>query len=170
MKLGDVVRVKSLDLIGEVTLIDEYDRCVVMVSGKDKGIVAEMDDLEELGVKQPNRLDGQQVNILGVPYTIKVIKEDDFKLKGADGFADKTVKELCVVDFKYNSIKDVRDLECYQKTVLRHEIIHAFLFESGLAGSCNVWDGSWAENEEMVDWIAMQLPKIIQACKEADAL
>ena len=84
--------------------------------------------------------------------------------------SNEVISRLQTYVTNYRTEKARQDLEYYQKTVLRHEIIHAFLFESGLAGSCNVWDGSWAENEEMVDWIAMQLPKIIQACKEADAL
>jgi hypothetical protein len=37
---------------------------------------------------------------------------------------------------------------------MRHELIHAFLFESGL-DCC-----SWADKEEIVDWIAIQFPKL----------
>ena len=36
------------------------------------------------------------------------------------------------------------------KKVIRHELVHAFLFESGLSVN------SWADNEEIVDWIAIQ--------------
>lgn len=54
----------------------------------------------------------------------------------------------------------------YQKKVLRHEIVHAFLYESGL------WQNAygskcWAKNEEMIDWMAIQIPKIQRAYKEA---
>ena len=52
-----------------------------------------------------------------------------------------------------------------QKRVLRHEILHAFLFESGLADSSNSAD-AWAVNEEMVDWFARQSPKIYKVYKE----
>ena len=47
----------------------------------------------------------------------------------------------------------------------RHEIIHAFLCESGLAEN-----STWAQEEEMVDWFAKQAPKLIKAWKEAGAL
>ena len=49
--------------------------------------------------------------------------------------------------------------------VKRHEIIHAFLFESGLAENSN-----WAQNEEMVDFFAIQFPKLLKAFEQADAL
>jgi uncharacterized membrane protein len=52
-----------------------------------------------------------------------------------------------------------------QKRILRHEIIHAFLFESGLADDSNSAD-AWAVNEEMVDWFARQAPKIYKVYKE----
>ena len=42
---------------------------------------------------------------------------------------------------------------------MRHEIVHAYLFESGLA-ECSSNITSLAQNEEMVDWIARQIPKM----------
>jgi len=49
--------------------------------------------------------------------------------------------------------------------VIRHELIHAFLFKSGL-DAC----AEWARNEEMVDWLAIQFPKLMKAFQEADCL
>jgi hypothetical protein len=57
------------------------------------------------------------------------------------------------------------DLDKYQKEVLRHEIIHAFLYESGL-DACAGPAESWASNEEMVDWFAIQSPKIFRVFQE----
>lgn len=55
------------------------------------------------------------------------------------------------------------------KIRFRHEIMHAFLYESGLDGqSCNV--DCWAKNEEMIDWFALQSKKIFKAFKKAGAL
>ncbi|MFD1464645.1 hypothetical protein ACFQ4L_00875 [Lapidilactobacillus mulanensis] len=42
----------------------------------------------------------------------------------------------------------------------RHELIHAFLCESGLAENSD-----WAQNEEVVDWIARQFPKLFETFK-----
>ena len=49
-------------------------------------------------------------------------------------------------------------------------MIHAFLAESGLSANALSNYTSWAENEEMVDWIAIQFPKILEVFKEADCL
>lgn len=48
-----------------------------------------------------------------------------------------------------------------QNKTLRHEIVHAFMWESGLWRNARALNGdSWSMNEEMVDWIAIQFPKI----------
>ena len=57
-----------------------------------------------------------------------------------------------------------------EKSTLRHEIVHAFLHESGLSASAGHCDFAWAKNEEMVDWIALQGEKIYAAWKKANAL
>ena len=55
--------------------------------------------------------------------------------------------------------------------VLRHELIHAFLSESGLADSSSgTGADGWAANEEMVDWFARQSPKIFRLYKELGIL
>ena len=56
------------------------------------------------------------------------------------------------------------------KKKLRHEIVHAFLFESGLSSNTHGIYGAWAENEEMVDWIAIQSPKIFKVFQELEIL
>ena len=52
---------------------------------------------------------------------------------------------------------------------MRHEILHAFLYESGLReNSCTSF--AWAENEEMIDWFAIQFPKILKIYGELNIL
>ena len=53
--------------------------------------------------------------------------------------------------------------EIQMKTTLRHEVIHAFLNESGLQDSAARIEVGWARNEEMVDWFVIQSPKIFKA-------
>lgn len=48
---------------------------------------------------------------------------------------------------------------------MRHELIHAFLGESGLRS-----DSEWAENEEMVDYFAIQFEKIAIAMIKTNCL
>ena len=88
-----------------------------------------------------------------------------------DGYCDQSTREIIVDDMeKYQEqLGSKADLRIYKKQVTRHEIIHAFLFESGLDVS-SVKAESWATNEEMVDWIAIQMPKIIAAMEKAGAL
>lgn len=51
---------------------------------------------------------------------------------------------------------------------MRHEIIHAFLFESGL--SENFTHPEYGHDETYVDWIASQFPKMCEVFKEVGCL
>lgn len=113
------------------------------------------------------------VNVLGTTYTIEIksINEDlDLKNKYAYIFyaAKKIVLRNLIEEWKGDPVKATiaKMREC-----LRHEIIHAFLQESGLAESSLVFDSEgWSKNEEMIDWFAIQSPKIYKAFKEAKCL
>lgn len=107
----------------------------------------------------------KSVNILGTKIQILFRKEkDDPKLEEANGYFDAT-KDLIVVKIIESDKMSMGDLEKYQKKVLRHEIIHAFLHGSGLDW-CSCGTDSWANNEEMVDWFAIQSPKILKVFQE----
>ena len=116
------------------------------------------------------------VNILGTEYTITVKKyeEDEaFERLSIDGYCDGHIKAIVICDistYKGWEHEPKETLEIAQRQTLRHEIVHAFFVESGLASSALGIDGSWAKNEEMVDWIALQGPKIYKAWQEAGAL
>lgn len=112
----------------------------------------------------------RSVNILGVKYTIEEhTAEDDKYLADCDGYTDWTVKKIVVQREYEDEAGNLGDMDAYVRTVLRHEIVHAFLCESGL-NACSGAVDSWATNEAMVDWIARQGPKIYEAWKDADAL
>ena len=104
-----------------------------------------------------------QVNILGAPWTIKEGTEQEYPgLVGCDGYTDSSIRTIIIEKMLDNQDPLVKqDLDEYRKTVTRHEIIHAFLFESGLEG-CSCESDNWAMNEEMVDWFAIQFPKILE--------
>lgn len=100
-----------------------------------------------------------KVNILGTEYTIKeATTEEDCKLEEMNGYCDVTTKEIVIERIKEDKFT-VKDLKAFTDKVLRHEIIHAFLYESGLHTNT---ENQWAVNEEIIDWIAIQLPKIIE--------
>lgn len=105
------------------------------------------------------------VNVLGTEYTIIMGRNglpDDM-----DGYCDETVKIIRAENYADDADKpgSKADLTVQTKKVLRHEITHAFLFESGLAEN-----SPWAQNEEVIDWIAAQAPKLIKAWQEAGAI
>ena len=105
------------------------------------------------------------VNVLGTTYFVcERDEKQDEKLLGRDGYTDTSIKE-CVIDSMEKSDADSKaDLQEYKKSVIRHELIHAFLYESGLDAV------SWATNEEVVDWIAIQFPKMKKAFEDVGCL
>lgn len=113
-----------------------------------------------------------KVNILGTEYKIyrNIEEEKELRLKENYGFCDYCTKEIFLSKEALTETEDsMKNLKQYENKVLRHEIIHAYLYESGLRENSN---GTicWAENEEMVDWIAIQSPKIFKTFKELDII
>ncbi len=112
-----------------------------------------------------------KVNILGTEYSIYFRNEKDDELldgKCRDGYTDHSAHEIIICNKKDDC--ELRDYENWKRVVLRHELLHAFLFESGLDSSSITPYGAWAVNEEMVDWFAIQSPKIYKIFAELDIL
>jgi hypothetical protein len=115
-------------------------------------------------------MENRKINILGTEYRIEFRKEDeDTILKDCNGYCDVTVK-LIVVLAEPNKECDYEDFSFIQKKTLRHEIVHAFLSESGLFNNTYNVEAGWAKNEEMVDWFAIQSPKIFKVYSELGLL
>ena len=114
----------------------------------------------------------KSIIIMGELWHIKEGTEEEFPgLIGADGYTDSSVRTI-VIEAAITECDDPQakaNLEEYKKVVIRHEIIHAFLYESGLEGNTNKCK-NWSQNEEMVDWIAIQFPKILKVFKLLDVL
>lgn len=105
------------------------------------------------------------ISILGTDTRVVFYKEDeDAKLADLGGYFDAS-ENLIVVKIPEADAFSLGNLEGHQKKVLRHEIVHAFLYHSGLDWSSTSAD-SWATNEEMVDWFAIQAPKIFRVFQE----
>ena len=115
------------------------------------------------------------VDILGTPYAILTRKrEDDPRFKdNICGYCDEFLRRIVLCDLKtHEEWKDEtpEKLEICRKLILRHEIVYAFLNESGLRDNAGTLNAPWPMNEEMVDWFAIQGPKIMKAWKEAGCL
>lgn len=112
----------------------------------------------------------KMINILGTEYKIYpcVPVEEDDNLRDRFCYCQPIGCKIVITDM--NSVESWKEVDdaCKQrqiKATLRHEVIHAFLAESGLWSNSNSAD-CWAMNEEMIDWIAMQFPKILQVFEE----
>lgn len=106
-------------------------------------------------------------NVLGTEYEILYKDYDEdyiFSERGFDGYCDGVAKVIVIGNiltfpgFEHETEEYAKE---YSKVCLRHELIHAFLNESGLASSTGrIENIGWAENEEMIDFFAIQFPKI----------
>jgi hypothetical protein len=113
-----------------------------------------------------------KVNILGTEY--KIVYEQrsaNPKYENCNGYCDSSVKEIHLCDMKTDEadIMAIANMDAYRKRALRHEIIHAFMEESGLSSN-SYSPGNWADNEEMIDWIAIQFPKMLKVFQETSCL
>lgn len=121
-------------------------------------------------------MENRKINILGTEYRIEThkVSEDSYlednKLSGYCGEEEKLIVVANMSEEKYFTGMDEKAQEAYRKRVLRHEIMHAFLNESGLSNCADRQDCAWAKNEEMIDWFAIQSPKIFEVYSELGLL
>lgn len=99
------------------------------------------------------------VNILGTEYRII---EEEFKDEEYDGYCDYTSKEIHI---RNDNVNNVGDFYYLMKKQLRHEIVHAFLSESGLQSNYEHYK-QFGHEETIVDWFAIQSPKIFKLYEE----
>ena len=93
------------------------------------------------------------LNILGQEYDMQV---SDALPDDTDGLCQTYSKKIMVKPME--KMLDPTDTDDVKRKrfneVCRHEIIHAFLFESGLIDECS--------DEQLVNYLAMQMPKLIE--------
>ena len=107
-----------------------------------------------------------RIDILGSEWHLETSNFiDDEKLKEYSGYTDDTVRKIVIDSGEGRG--NCENYEQYRKQTIRHEIIHAYLYESGL-GDC--WEHKVGQDETTVDWIAYQFPKLLKTFQEVDAL
>ena len=109
-----------------------------------------------------------KVNILGTEYEIIIDAPDEMLPPDSDGAMDHSIKRIVVAKFEPDE-RSIKDLDAYRRKVLRHEIIHAFLYESGIWNNSGTAE-AWGCDETITDWFAIQSPKIFKAFMEADCM
>lgn len=97
------------------------------------------------------------VDIMGTPWVItwKTIQEDA-NLTNYTGYCDTSAR-LIVIEWFEEDYRNKSNVAEHTASIVRHEMVHAMLFECGLDSSTY---NNWAKNEEMVDWIALLLPRL----------
>lgn len=95
-----------------------------------------------------------KINILGTQYDYEVVKDITAQeLDGAGGGITKFFEKKIFINGDNDVIAD------YNR-IVRHEILHAFFFESGLA--------EYARDEKVIDFLAYQIPKIVTIYKNLE--
>lgn len=119
-------------------------------------------------------MQNRTVNILGTEYRITYKSDADVcavmevPIGECGGYCSAYAKEIIIANLDHSTGSEAEN-EALRKENLRHELIHAFLNESGLSYNANGTD-CWPKNEEMVDWFAIQAPKIFKVFSCLDLL
>ena len=105
-----------------------------------------------------------KITVLGQEYKLFKGTEKQYPvLKDANGYVDLYAKKI-IIDETAGTPESGFKSECPEPAVnliYRHEIIHAFFTESGVA-----YNLSNDEEELLTDWIAKQFPKMKKVFEE----
>ena len=110
-----------------------------------------------------------KVDVLGTKYDIlfETLAENK-RYEQCGGYSDFYKKEIHIRQYKdtdedYDEMSLPNEsMKMFEEKSLRHELVHAFMYESGLDVNSHDIE-MWARDEEMIDWIAIQMPKIMAA-------
>lgn len=105
----------------------------------------------------------EKLNVLGTEYDVELLEHEDETMKSLNcvGYTDKTTKEIKSKLYKNERLVDNKNPKVNTNITLRHELIHAFLYE------CGIDFGMQFHNEECVDFFAMQFPKLAKIFEDA---
>lgn len=105
-----------------------------------------------------------KINVLGTEYDVELLDERDETMKAmnCDGYTDNSIRLIRVLKNKEDDdVTKQKNRIIHQNIVLRHELIHAFLYE------CGIDSGMQFHNEVCVDFFAMQFGKIAKIFEDA---
>lgn len=110
--------------------------------------------------------DEMKINVLGTEYDVELLEQDDesMKLLNCVGYTDNTVKQIKIKNQRYKDASSKENAKYDNDITLRHELIHAFLYECGIDLNMRF------HTEECVDFFAIQFPKLAKIFKDAGCL
>lgn len=114
-----------------------------------------------------------KADVLGSEYTLRFIPEDkDPQLDNSNAYCDSCGSTIVIDDL--SKLKDLcpdafisKDMVNRLKVTIRHELIHAFMHESGITTCSHL---PWAHDETLVEWLAVQLPKMAKTMQDLKVL
>ena len=108
----------------------------------------------------------KKIKVLGTEYTVRFVDEPDATMREIDacGYTDYTTKEIVVENKKHTAAWQCENQEMLTRQTIRHELLHAFLYEAGIPLNMLF------HSEEMVEWVAAQFPKILDEYEKAGAV
>lgn len=97
-----------------------------------------------------------EVNVLGVCYSVYILGEKDETMieNECDGYT--------LTDTKFIAVLNHEDSPLYTLRVLKHELIHAFLFE------CGMDIGYGFHTEALIDFLSIQFDKLGKVLKSVE--
>ena len=110
-----------------------------------------------------------KISVMGSEFEIiYTTEEEDPTIKGKSGVCYSLLQKIKIDQYIYLDDADgsVAEAEKASKllsllAILRHEIIHAFFFQSGLDTQC-----SFAVDEMLIDWLSLKMPEIVDVMNE----
>lgn len=141
---------------------NEPDTYFLVYEDGSRTVVSKKEADYQFELLQNRKQNNMKVNVLGTEYDVKLLEERDETMQtvNCDGYTDFSSKEIKVLKAEEKP-GNQKDIFKYQNTVLRHEIIHAFLYE------CGIDHGMQFHNEECVDFFAIQFDKLAKIFEDA---
>lgn len=110
------------------------------------------------------------VNILGATWSVHFENvESNPRYEKHNGWCDNSTKQ-CHIGFRPKNLMSPENPYEFYNSIARHEIIHAFLYESGIVNAAIIRTNKWCKDEMMIDWMAAQMPKIYEVFKQLNIM
>lgn len=105
----------------------------------------------------------KKINVLGTAYTLAhtAYTKDPLLINNA-GYCDRSSKRIVIASSYTPSASACANSDVMRAETIRHELVHAFFIESG--------HERWSCDEDLVEWIAIQFPKMLTAMDAAGGI